>query len=294
MKNFVLLLIMVLFLADCNSGTITEAKEDSTATVIQNTDSSVAILPPTDTVSGSNSNGIDSSISVVSIHPEITKSNSVVSKMDPSKNPSKKDTFPTVNLPSFTPPRFGILGYSYFKNMRQNETRKIFAYLDIINSTSKIVDTLKEINSDIQPERENDTASVFTENMLLYKFIKVDLIDPDNDFVIKQIHDSSKQEIYDEGGNNWSWAVTPKTKKIHTRLTLRVSAEKPKGDHDIFKSKDIPIDITVDPNIFRSIYMWLYDNPDKTLAVVIIPLVVFFRKQIVALFKKKPKPSAKT
>lgn len=186
--------------------------------------------------------------------------------------------------------KYGVLGYSYFKAMRQNETRNISAYVSIINSVKKVIDTLKEINSEDLPVRANDTASVFTQNIALYKYLDITLVDPDGDFSITQVHDNSRQEVDSLGSAFWSWAVTPKTKKSQARLILKVVAEKQDGSHEPFKTRNIVINIGLDRGIFRIIYTWLFENPDKALVIVIIPLIIFFRKQIAALFKRKPKP----
>jgi hypothetical protein len=185
--------------------------------------------------------------------------------------------------------RYSILGYSYFKSMRQNETRNINAYVTVVNPATKVIDTLRQINNEVLPERQNDTASIFTQNIILYKYLDITLIDPGSDFVIKQVHDSARQKIDSVDGNLWSWAITPKTNKREARLILRVVAEKPDGSREPFQAKNIPININLDRGIFRAIYIWLFENPEKALVLILIPLVAFFWKQIAALFGRKPK-----
>jgi len=185
--------------------------------------------------------------------------------------------------------RYAVLGYSYFKSMRQNETRNINAYVSIINSSAKVIETLSQINSENLPERKNDTASIFTQNIILYNYLDITLIDPDGDFVIKRIHDSARQKIDSLAGNFWSWAITPKTKKSKARLILRVVAEKPDGSHELFQARNIAINISLDRGILRSIYTWLLENPEKALVLILLPFIAFFWKQIVALFGRKPK-----
>ena len=90
-------------------------------------------------------------------------------------------------------------------------------------------------------------------------------------------------------GNFWTWAITPKTKNTTATLILKVVAEKPDGSREAFQVKNIPININLDPGIFRSVYSWLYENPEKLLVLILIPLVAFFWKQITALFSKKKK-----
>lgn len=199
------------------------------------------------------------------------------------------DTAGPVNPPNDLQKKYGILGYSYFKSMRQNETRNINAYVSIVNAANRVMDTLKEVNSDVVAKRKNDTASIFTQNLILYKYADVTLIDADSNFIIRQIHENSRQKIDSLSGNFWTWAITPKTDNTTATLILKVIAEKPDGSREAFQVKNIPITISLDPGIFRSVYSWLYQNPEKLLVLILIPLVAFFWKQIAGLFGKKKK-----
>lgn len=199
------------------------------------------------------------------------------------------DTAGSRNPPNDLQKKYGVLGYSYFKAMRQNETRNINAYVSIVNAANRVIDTLKEVNSDVVAKRKNDTASIFTQNLILYKYADVTLIDADSNFIIRQIHENSRQKIDSLSGNFWTWAITPKTNNTTATLILKVIAEKPDGSREAFQVKNIPITINLDPGIFRSVYSWLYQNPEKLLVLILIPLVAFFWKQIMALFRKKEK-----
>lgn len=173
--------------------------------------------------------------------------------------------------------RSGILGYSFFRTMRRNETRNIYAYVTINHPQSAVRSILQEINSeDIPPVRENDTASIYTKNILLYKYLDVSLIDPGGQCIITPVHESSRQLIDTVQGNNWQWAVTPKTKEKQVRLILKVNAEKPDGSSNPLGSRSIAIDISLEINFFRSVWTWLYDNPEKLLVLILIPLAAFF------------------
>lgn len=173
--------------------------------------------------------------------------------------------------------RSGILGYSFFRTMKQNETRNIYAYVTINHPQSTVRSILQEINSeDIPPVRENDTASIYTKNILLYKYLDVSLIDPGGQCIITPVHESNRQLIDTVQGNSWQWAVTPKTKEKQVRLILKVNAEKPDGSSNPLGSRNIAIDISLEINFFRSVWTWLYDNPEKLLVLILIPLVAFF------------------
>ena len=172
--------------------------------------------------------------------------------------------------------RQAVLGYSFFKSMRQHETRKIDALVSIINSSAKVKDTLRQLNDGDVPVRKSNTASYFTENIIVFKYLNVTLIDPDSDFHIAQIHDSDRQEIDNLMGNLWSWAVTPKTTKSQVRLILKVVAEKADGNRQAFSDRSIPIDISLDKSFGRSLVNWAHDNPEKLLVIILIPLIAFF------------------
>lgn len=161
--------------------------------------------------------------------------------------------------------------------MKQNETRNIYAYVTINHPQSAVQSILQEINSeDIPPARENDTASIYTKNILLYKYLDVSLIDPAGQCIITPVHESNRQLIDTVQGNSWQWAVTPKTKEKQVRLILKINAEKPDGSSNSLGSRNIAIDISLEINFFRSMWTWLYDNPEKLLVLILIPLVAFF------------------
>jgi hypothetical protein len=183
--------------------------------------------------------------------------------------------------------RSAVFGYSVFKNMRQNETREINAFVSIINPESKVIDTLEEINASNIPERRSDTATIITKNIVLYKSLNIQLFNAgDSDFIIKPFSESS-QVIDSTNGNSWSWAVTPRTDKKHGTLIMNVIAEKPDGSHEPFSTIQIPITISIDKAIDRTLWQWMMDNPEKVITIILIPFIVFFWKQITGLFKKK-------
>ncbi len=183
--------------------------------------------------------------------------------------------------------RSAVFGYSFFKNIEQHETRNINAYVSIINSISHVIDTLKEINADDLPERKNDTATVLTRNIFVYKALDIQVINGgDSDFIIKSFSDS-RQLIDSIDGNSWAWAITPRTDKLHGSLVMNIVAEKPDGSHEPFSVINIPITIIIDKQLNRTLWQWMMDNPEKVFTIILIPLIVFFWKQITGLFKKK-------
>lgn len=177
-------------------------------------------------------------------------------------------------------PRTGILGYSFFKKMKQNETRDIYVYVTINNPKSEVIGDLKDLNQDYIPVRRGDTASIYTQNILLYRYLDVKLIDPDHDFDVVQVHDSGRQLIDTIEGNHWQWSITPRTYKKQAQLILKVTAEKPDGTKDQFKSKDISIEITLEYGVFRRIWTWLMDHPERFLILLIIPFIGWIGKEL--------------
>ncbi len=174
----------------------------------------------------------------------------------------------------------GLLGYSFFKEMKRSETKNIHAFISIRHSESALRDTIRIINAQEEPNTRNDTVSIFTQNILLYRYVDIQLLDPDHSFGIEQIHNSARQEVNDTDGNHWQWAVTPKTDKKNARLILKVVAEKPNEPAEPFESRTIPITIHVNTNIVRQLWIYLYDHPEYVFTAILIPLVAYIGKKI--------------
>lgn len=87
------------------------------------------------------------------------------------------------------------------------------AFVSVADTVNKVIDTLKAINAADAPERKNDTATILTKNVLVFKALDVHLLNAgDSDFIIKAFT-GSRQLLYSIDGNAWTWAVTPKTTK---------------------------------------------------------------------------------
>ncbi len=191
-------------------------------------------------------------------------------------NKSVPDTTTTAQQPE----KNGVLGYSFFKEMKLTETKSIHAFISIHHSQSALRDTIRLINAAEEPDTKNDTVSIFTQNILLYKYVGIQLMDPDSSFVIVQVHNHARQEVDEVSGNHWQWEVTPRTTHQNVRLILKVVAEKPASPPEEFESRTIPITIHVNTHIFRNLWIYLYDHPKFVLAAIIIPLVAYFGRKI--------------
>ena len=190
--------------------------------------------------------------------------------------------------------RSAILGYSYFRHMRQYETRNIYAYIMPVNKDSKIsrladsiITDLKILNSQVKPERKSDTASYFTkENIYYYKYLTITLNDPDKNFNIDTLGIHSRQLIDTAEQTSWQWAVTPKTSIKNTRMILKVVAEKENGMQKTIDTREIAIAIQLETNVWRELVTWLRNNPEKLLVLILIPLAAYFGRRV---FERKKK-----
>src|SRR5687768_4352878 len=129
------LLLTVFTCISCNNSADTSVDfEDSTTTTV---DTAYLPLPDTLTVTpfpaDSTGTGIDTSA------PNVIVDTPVNNRQDPE--------------------RTAFLGYSFFKKMKQNETRRISAYVLIDHPESEVVYRLEEINEDHIPVRKSDTVS---------------------------------------------------------------------------------------------------------------------------------------
>src|SRR6185312_7052830 len=81
--------------------------------------------------------------------------------------------------------RKAVFGYSFFRNIKEDETRNVIAFVSIIDAASRVIDTLKQINATDIAERKNDTATILTRNIFVFKALDVHLLNAaDSDFII--------------------------------------------------------------------------------------------------------------
>lgn len=181
-----------------------------------------------------------------------------------------------------------VLGYSYFRHMRQDETRNIYAHVLAVNTgddidrlAEKIKVNLEEANSQVKPERRSDTASYFSdENIFFYKYLTITLNDPNNNFKVDSLGIPPRQLIDTSESTLWQWAVTPKTSVKNARLILKVVAEKEDGSQKPIGTREIAITIQLETNFWRVLITWLRNNPEKLLVLILIPLAGYFGKKL--------------
>lgn len=190
-----------------------------------------------------------------------------------------------------------VLGYSYFTNMKQDETRSIYAQVRAVNVkeaidklSAQIKEDLQSKNTQVMPERKSDTATYLTGiNVYYYKWLTITLKDPDSNFRLDSLDYRQRQLIDTTDGekNLWQWAVTPKTNVHYARLYLKVVAEKEDGTISPIDSREFNINIQLETNFWRSLVDWLRKNPEKLLVLILIPIVSYLGKKIFDQYKSK-------
>ncbi len=96
-----------------------------------------------------------------------------------------------------------VLGYSYFTNMKQDQTRSIYAQVRTVNVkeaidklAAQIKEDLQNKNTQVTPERKSDTATYLTGiNIYYFKYLTITLNDPDSNFRIDSLDYRQRQLI---------------------------------------------------------------------------------------------------
>jgi len=186
-------------------------------------------------------------------------------------------------------PRSAVLGFSYFGTMKRQQTKNIHAFISVKNPHGAVKDTLTMLNIEDGLEKNNDTSIILTKDILVYKYVKITLLNTDSSFAIVPLVDSMRQLVDTILGNHWEWSVTATGDKPQGVLYMKVEAETPAGSVPILAAKTIVVKIDLEYNIFRGIWDYMFDNPKTVLTIIIIPIVAFFGKK---LFDRKSKTSA--
>ncbi|OQP45410.1 hypothetical protein A4R26_32260 [Niastella populi] len=82
----------------------------------------------------------------------------------------------------------------------------------------------------------------------------------------------------------WRWCISTNTDQKIAKLILKVSAEQP---NEILKDKDIQIEVD-NSTWLRSIRVFLQDNPEAFLSLLVIPLLIWLYR---LAFGRKKKAS---
>ena len=186
------------------------------------------------------------------------------------------------------------LAYNYSSEMKRNVSEDINVYVSIVNSGSFVKDTLMKIVAQQKNPntRKANTDSIVTANILLYKRIKVELIDPDAAFKIDSVYGNSWQDVDSIGDNRWRWSVKPLTDQPNAKLVIKVVAKTPAGAVEDIDDRTfyIKVEMTGPFQMFRTWWIYLQDHPELFLTVIIIPLIAFFGKRYFDRKSKEQKP----
>jgi hypothetical protein len=191
-------------------------------------------------------------------------------------------TTDTVAVPPFLQEeknkKSAVLGYSFIPTMRKLEVKDLNVFISAKNKTSKVIDTLKTIvqEQSVTDPKDTTIAILDTQNIAYYKYITLDLLDPDSAFKIEKIHYSNRQEIDSLLDNSWHWTIKALTDKSYARLIIKVGAEKTTGGVESLKNIYIPIEINIEsPYFWKKTYSFLNQNPEYLLSSILIPLAIF-------------------
>jgi len=186
------------------------------------------------------------------------------------------------------------LAYNYSSEMKRNISEDINVYVSIVNSGSFVKDTLMKIVAQQKNPNKHKTRadSIVCANILLYKRIKVELIDPDAAFKIDSVYGSGWQDIDSIGDNRWRWSVKPLTDQPNAKLVIKVVAKSPAGAIEDIDDRTfyIKVEMTGPFQMFRTWWIYLQDHPELFLTVIIIPLIAFFGKRYFDRKSKEQKP----
>lgn len=217
----------------------------------------------------------------------------------PQSSPSSVDSAENVSaLPEQEPKKKSArMAYNFPAEMHRNKSADINVYVSLVNSESYVKDTLMKIvalqNDPNSGKIKKD--SVVTANILLYKRIAVELLDPDSAFIVKQIFGRTWQDVDSTGDNRWRWNLIPQTDKPEAKLIIKVVAETPAGEPKDIDDRTFYIRIRMTgPNqTVRSWVTYLQDHPGLVLTAILIPMLGFFGKRYFER-KSKGKNSEKT
>jgi hypothetical protein len=149
----------------------------------------------------------------------------------------------------------------------------------------KIIALQQGLNEDQKP-----IDSIVTTNILLYKSIKVSLINPDSSFLCERTFGEEWQEVDSTCDNRWRWNVIPVTNLPKARLIIKVTAQTPEGQVKDIDDKTFQIKVTLNNRqMFRDWWLYLRDNSSVVITVILIPLIAFFGKRYFERKAKKKK-----
>jgi hypothetical protein len=110
-------------------------------------------------------------------------------------------------------------------------------------------------------EAEGDTIIVYAKDISVCQSIYLSLTDPAGDFKITPIQSSDNQVINSYRGTRWQRTLYTETDKTTARLFLEAHGLRSEGVADKLDDRVIPIAIVIQSNVFRTVMVYLYNNP---------------------------------
>jgi len=177
-----------------------------------------------------------------------------------------------------------ILGYSYPRRIKRKEIGHINVYVEIESSPQEVRQKIKmTIERQTADSAEREVYETFTENVIVYDSLDIELIDPQNLFSPGKVHTYNKQKINKTSGNKWEWTISTSTDKNEGQLILKVEARTPTHDLVPFDAKYINIKILIDNDSFlRRAWIYIIDNPGVilgALGTILVTILGYFWKR---------------
>ena len=186
------------------------------------------------------------------------------------------------------------LAYNYSSEMKRDVSEDINVYVSIVNSGSFVKDTLMKIVAQQKNPNNHKTKadSIVCANILLYKRIKVELIDPESSFKIDSVYGNAWQDVDSIGDNRWRWSVIPLTNHPMAKLVIKVVAKTPAGAVEDIDDRTfyIKVKMTGWMQMLRDWWIYLQDHPELVVTVILIPVIAYFGKRYFDRKSKEQKP----
>ena len=168
------------------------------------------------------------------------------------------------------PANAAYLGYAYPPKITRGGTSIFYAYVSIVDSNLLIRQSLNEdITTTEGAQGAADTIVIYPRDISFYHSIHLSLTSPAGDFQITPNQTSDTQVINLHFGAHWQWTLTTETDKPTAQLLLKAEGLQAEGAPEQLDTRIIPIRILIQPNIFRTIFLYLADHPAVSVPALI-------------------------
>ncbi len=197
-------------------------------------------------------------------------------------------------------PKKAVLGFSYFKQIPQNETRDLRVFVKVQGESKQVAQRIREIEKQEMEFVKRDDSSVvcIINNIEAFKKLSIKPIFDEEDFKVTRIDDTNsgsetdpnEQMVDFVNGNYWKWSVKAIAKTPHLgMITLRIKAETPAGQKIQLAERQINIKIGIDapqPTAWQKLLSFLNEHFKEILSLIIIPLAIYLFNLIRKRFSK--------